>query len=263
MNNLSTSAIILLSEANLLLLITIGVATAVYVRRRQRDNDGLNRFAAQLKSEYQTRLDGLRQRLKEQRGLGAEDGADQKALQLVQAEYKLYKRFMEIYARRDSAAISDLHAAVVEVVSGYENLPAHGAVEADVPNSEQLQPPQDAAGKPDTGEDRNPEDEMRAELDRVSAHDIEPGGRAAGMETAQDSEEKATGEGEEEGASPGVDPATAAEAMDPEPTGDGDEDASAPEDGADPADDNYDEELENLNLDEIDLGLDKPTRQTG
>lgn len=261
MNSLSTSVIILLSEINLLFLVAAGIATAMYVGRRQRDNDALNGLAAKLKQQYQARVEATRQRLG-----GAQDETAQR---LVQAEYGFYKRFMDIYARRDSAAVKDLDAAAADVITSYQDLAAGtGGDSAAGGDAQQLQATVEAL----QAENQRLQEELdrtRQDMDATLneyASAFEDDNTAPADASAEAAD---TGSADETGAAPdGTGEAAAAgtddSAGEPAETGNDMEDtapAAESETGGDNND--YDDELESLNLDNIDLGLDEQTRNTG
>lgn len=263
MNSLGTSTIILLSEINVLFLVATGIATAIYFNRRQRDNDALNALAARLRDEYPARLATARERL-EAGGRQTGEDVEREAQHLVQREYALYKRFMDIYAARDSAAVQDLDAAVSEVVAGYQALlaaPPGGQDGADPEEVEQLR-----------SENQGLQEELnRARQDRDST--LTEYASAFGADDAAQEETATAGDAPDDSgaAAPEADAETdmaaameaAASATEAPDAAESDADAEQPAATGQDDGDDFDDALESLNLDDIDLGLDEPNRNTG
>lgn len=274
MNSLGTSTIILLAEVNVLFLVAAAIVTAIHVSRRQRDHEALNRLAAKLKDDYPAHLDAAREHARTG-GNRAEDEVERTAQHLVQKEYALYKRFMDIYAGRDSAGVQELDTAVSEVITGYRELPGGGTGgqggAADTEETQHLRSENEQLKDEleRTRQDRDStlteyasafgaEDAPAAddEVDTPPETTAAAGGGEAHMNAAGMSDTPGEPEvGEPEVEAPGVEEPAA------EQPGTGTEESDYG--NAMPDGDDFDDALESLNLDEIDLGLDEPNRGTG
>lgn len=121
MNEVLLSALVVMFEFTVTLLICGGVVGALYLRARQRDRKALEELTAKVRASRGERVERARKILKEKLRL-ADEKSEETANTVINTENALYKAVLTLYARRDSDALASFDGPVQQLVDAYLGL---------------------------------------------------------------------------------------------------------------------------------------------